>query len=125
MNEQDEKQLAKNQRPDLEAFAVEQGLTDASTYQNKPAVVDAILRVRAGEEAAAVNDELKVVQDDPETPPVGPTITDADEDDDNGDDGEEAPKTGSKKAKRSNKKITGRNQGHPTEFDENGAPVYR
>ena len=45
-------------RSELDKLASEAGLTDAAKYPNKPAVADAINRVRAGENAAAVNAEL-------------------------------------------------------------------
>jgi hypothetical protein len=45
-------------RTELDKLAVDAGLTDAAKYPTKPAVADAINRVRAGEDAATVNAEL-------------------------------------------------------------------
>jgi hypothetical protein len=45
-------------REELNQLATDAGLADAAKYPDKPAVADAINRVRAGEDAAAVNAEL-------------------------------------------------------------------
>jgi hypothetical protein len=97
-------------RADLDKLAQDAGLTDASKYPNKPAVADAINRVRAGEDAVAVNAELAPQQA-------------AQDNTDNG--GSEAPKV-SKQApdKPQAKQIHAVNGGHPTKFDETGNPVY-
>ena len=125
ISELNEQELSRETRPNLEAYAVELGLTDASTYQNKPAVLDALKRVKAGEDAVAVNDELKVVDDS--TPPVDPAtvppapVVDDEEDDDEPVIDPATPETAPKKGK---KHATHKNQGHPTAFDETGKPIY-
>ncbi len=96
-------------REELNKMAVDAGLTDTAKYPNKPAVADAINRVNAGEDAAAVNAELTS-----STPP----------DDDSGSDASNNPKTIGAAPKRSSKKIHAVNGGHPTQFDETGNPVY-
>lgn len=48
-------------RPELDAVAVEEGLTNASKYKDKAAVVAAVERVRAGEVASDVDTELTPV----------------------------------------------------------------
>lgn len=129
MENQNEQELTKNNTRDaLNEFAVSQGLTDASTYQNKPGVVGAILRVRNGEDAIAVNDELKNVADpagdqaSPEGQPADVQTTDNNEDDaPAADDTVERPKKG-QKSKQS--EVRTMNQGHPTQFNDEGAPVY-
>lgn len=45
-------------RPELNQLALDAGLTDLDRYPNKPAVADAINRVRSGEDASAVSAEL-------------------------------------------------------------------
>jgi len=112
-------------RPQLEAVAVELGLVDASTYTNKPAVLDAIKRVDAGEDAATVNKELKVVDESTTGTPNGdPSGASNVNDDDEADDDDKAAQNGSQKATGKKPVIKNRNQGHPTKFDENGRPVY-
>ena len=96
-------------REELNQLAVDAGLTDAAKYPNKPAVADAINRVSAGEDAAAVNAELTS-----STPPA----------DNAGSDASNNPKTTEAASKRSSKKIHAVNGGHPTQFDETGNPVY-
>jgi len=125
ISELNEQELSRQTRPDLEAYAVELGLVDAKTYQNKPAVLDALKRVKGGEDASVVNGELKVVVENPETPDPStqapdPTVTN-DEDDDEPVVEPETPANGSKKPK---KNITHKNQGHPTAFDATGKPIY-
>jgi hypothetical protein len=89
---------------------VDAGLSDAAKYPNKPAVADAINRVRAGEDAATVNAELAPQQATP------------DETAEESSDGEKAnTKTPDKPQ---DKKIHAVNGGHPTKFDETGNPVY-
>ena len=87
-------------RQELDKLAAEAGLTDAGKYGNKPAVADAINRVRAGEDAATVNAELAPSPADSEKP-AKPAASAADD-----------------------KKIHAVNGGHPTQFDEIGNPVY-
>lgn len=53
-------------RKELDAVAAEAGLTNVSKYKDKSVVVSAIERVRAGEDAAAVDGELT-----PEVPEAG------------------------------------------------------
>lgn len=119
-------------RPQLEEVAVSLGLVDAKTYTNKPAVLEAIKRVDAGEDAAVVNDELKVV--DESTPPANTDPSgasnvsenaDDDESDDDADDDANAAQNASNAPTRKKPVVKNRNQGHPTAFDETGRPVYR
>lgn len=117
-----EQELSRKTRPELEEYAVELGLADVKTFANKPAVLDAIKRVKGGDDVATVNDELKVVVNDDDaanaTPPVDPNVTDDEEVDDDDETASDAPKKARKAAHH-------KNQGHPTEFDETGKPVYR
>ncbi len=96
-------------REELNQMAVDAGLTDAAKYPNKPAVADAINRVNAGEDAAAVNAEL---------------TASSSSDDDSASDASNNPKTIEAAPKRSSKKVHAVNGGHPTQFDETGNPVY-
>ena len=97
-------------RAELDKLATEAGLTDAAKYPNKPAVADAINRVRAGEDPAAVNAE--------QAPQAAPQ-------DDTANDAPEAPKASTQAADRpQGKQIHAVNGGHPTKFDETGNPVY-
>lgn len=48
-------------RAELDAVALEAGLTNVTTYKDKAAVVAAIERVRGGEDANVVDEELKPV----------------------------------------------------------------
>lgn len=50
-------------RAELDAVAVEAGLTNVSTYKDKAVVVAAVERVRAGEDASVVDKELTPVVD--------------------------------------------------------------
>lgn len=50
-------------RDELNAIATEEGLTNVSTYKDKAAVVAAVERVRAGEDASVVDEELTPVVD--------------------------------------------------------------
>jgi hypothetical protein len=97
-------------RPELDKEAAKAGLTDAAKYPNKPAVADAINRVRAGEDPSAVN-----VEQAPEAA--------------EGSEGDAKPADGQKASTRAadkpqSKKIHAVNGGHPTKFDETGNPVY-
>lgn len=48
-------------RVELDAIATEEGLTNASKYKDKSVVVAAVERVRAGEDASVVDEELTPV----------------------------------------------------------------
>ena len=48
-------------RADLDAIAADEGLTNVSKYKDKAAVVAALERVRAGEDASTVDEELTPV----------------------------------------------------------------
>jgi hypothetical protein len=50
-------------RKELDAVAVEEGLANASKYKDKSVVVAAVERVRAGEDASVVDEELTPVVD--------------------------------------------------------------
>jgi hypothetical protein len=95
-------------RPELDKLAVDAGLTDAAKYPNKPAVADAINRVRAGEDAATVNAEL------------APSNTGSDESASASSDDQQASREAADKPQ--GKKITSVNGGSPTKFDETGNP---
>jgi len=97
-------------RAELDKLAVDAGLTEASKYPNKPAVADAINRVRAGEDAATVNAEL--------APQAAPQDENAEQ--------PAADENASAQTadKPQGKKIHAVNGGHPTKFDETGNPVY-
>src|SRR3954471_22777193 len=97
-------------REELNQMAVDAGLTDAAKYSNKPAVADAINRVNAGEDAAAVNAELA---------PSSASDSNSASSDTSGD-----QETDQSAPNRSGKKIYAVNGGHPTQFDETGNPVY-
>src|SRR4051812_15181455 len=91
-------------RAELDKLAVDAGLKDAASYPNKPAVADAINRVRAGEDAAAVNAEL------------APQVTAQDE---TAGEASVAQKASAQVTdKPQAKKIHEVNGGHPTKFDE-------
>jgi len=101
-------------RSQLNQLALEAGLTDVERYQNKPAVADAINRVRAGEDAGTVNAEFAPdITSQDNTAPEQPQAADQPQN------GPDAPKASNKR-----KKIYQVNGGHPTKFDETGNPVY-
>lgn len=129
-------------RDTLEAEAVTLGLASVSTYQNKKVVESAIERVKNGEDAAVVDNELQQEVDATETPENGADQPlnsgldaeiiedDAPEDDESDDDAEdddqpedepETPET----AKKERKTVKNRNNGHAVKFDETGRPLMR
>lgn len=127
-----EKELSKKTRPELEEYAGTLGLTSAATYQNKPAVLDAIARVKGGEDAATVDAELRVDntpegegENGSENAPTDPKITDEPGDDDEAEDDEEESPAAHEAPKKQRRLAKNRNQGHPTAFDETGRPLYR
>jgi hypothetical protein len=97
-------------RADLDKLAHDAGLADASKYPNKPAVADAINRVRAGEDAAAVNAEL------------APQAASQDDTAEESSDGQKASTQAADKPQ--GKQIHAVNGGHPMQFDVTGYPVY-
>ena len=137
MSEYNLEELSKSSttRPALEEVAVKLGLADASTYANKPAVLEAIKRVDAGEDAAAVNDELKIVDENTTNttqtqnsdPSGASSVTQNDDDDEDDDDTTSDDENASDTPKQAKEPryARNRNQGHPTKFDEQGRPLYR
>src|SRR4051794_1605196 len=98
-----------HKKDELVKMATDAGLADAAKYANKAVIADAINRVKAGEDAAAVNAELA-----PDTSSEPDTDVDASDD-------KQASQAASKPRSR---KIRAVNGGHPTQFDETGNPVY-
>lgn len=128
-------ELARKTRPEVEEVALSLGLANASTYANKPAVVDAIKRVNeGGEDAAAVDAELKTEtapgelsdsQNSPETTPAPVQTSDNNEDDDDVDNDDELNTAAAEQPKKARPLAKNKNQGHPTAFDNTGRPLYR
>ena len=84
--------------------AKEAGLVNVEQYQNKPTVIDALNRVYAGEDAAAVDAELKPAEDE------AATSSDA-----------QPAASDTKEPRKANGAV---NLGHPRHFDETGNPIY-
>ena len=127
----EELQKPKTTRPQLEEVAVSIGLNGAATYQNKPAVLEAIEKVHGGADAAGIDAEYTVIESNDggnapvsnEGSPAPVQVNDDEEDDSEGDDSnktaQKAPKTAETESG-----VTNKNQGHPTKFSSTGAPLY-
>lgn len=139
-------------RDTLEAEAVTLGLAGAATYQNKKVVEKAIERVKNGENAAEVDNEYQLAPNDEDhadgnapaddagvVAPVEttdePTGDDENTDDDDAaddadvtdepttDDANDTPDA-APASRAPRPKSSHRNQGHPSSFDEFGAPRF-
>lgn len=120
-------------RGELEELAIANGLVNAKTYANKPAVIEALEKVQAGGNASEIDAEYKTEetptgdtpedtqQNDPATTPPEPTVTDNDDEPTSDD---ETPENAPEPAKTSKKFVKNRNNGHAVAFDETGRPLF-
>lgn len=138
-------------RDTLEAEAVKLGLASVSTYQNKKVVESAIERVKNGEDAAVVDNELQqevdanldgagdgtdqplnsgldaeVIEDDSvEDDEIVDENDDDAADDDEVVEDDEVTEDQPEAPKKARKTVKNRNNGHAVKFDETGRPLMR
>lgn len=114
--------MAEPTRDQLDEEAKGLGLKDAENYVNKPAVADAINRVKAGEPADAVNKDIPR-KDSAEQSSAAPAPASAPPAQDDAPQAAPAAEQAARPAEPA-QPIRSKDGGSPTQFDATGNPVY-